>query len=566
MAFYLILIDKANPIPMPSISTWPKSISTSCKYKLTHGSGYFLEEYLYENDNTNYSARINSSTIGIHQGTRNSKSKTYDASTTRTTIDQLSNGSFTNLHYNICTGTIRLCKSFEKSTPIYFVFYGNALLISNHMSLLRSRLPRTPPNDEMILNALSINPINTRQTFYEGIYKVMAGECIEITKQGNISHETFSIDSHYEINKIKDVAYLKTILTENISSEIAAYDKIGSHLSGGFDSSIVSAITALLLRPNSKPLFTFSSLPSKFFTEPTLSNYHNDEYKFISDMIIENKNIKPTFIHDDSCTLDPRTYTRFCFDYSDGPELHPTNIPWRHEIFRNANTINVGLLLNAQFGNCSISRSSRSLIKTIKSYRNKLFYERNNYGYYDLFLKKTDVLKNSWVFKPSPSGLQRQIENSLCWRSFHNGLDTSLPLVYNMRYYDPTGSFDLIKATINLDDSLCKHRISRREIGRVLGQGLIPNSICNCRTKGAQYSRWSYDFIASISHFNDVISRAYDDPFLADTLNLDTLKHYLHPRIIKRHRHKYDYYYSIYRMNLMRILHVCEWYLLAKYP
>jgi asparagine synthase (glutamine-hydrolysing) len=100
------------------------------------------------------------------------------------------------------------------------------------------------------------------ETFYENIYNVLPGHYLQVNAQNLTVHPYWRVDiKKYEgLNKPEDYNSLfREYFTAAISDRITGKKSVGSHLSGGLDSSSVSSVAQRLLSSQHRPtLHTFN--------------------------------------------------------------------------------------------------------------------------------------------------------------------------------------------------------------------------------------------------------------------------------------------------------------------
>lgn len=142
--------------------------------------------------------------------------------------------------------------------PLYYYENENEILFSSELKGILAHGIDKIINKEALNYYLSLNYIPAPYTIYENTFKLNAGHYLEVylgEKQ---------IYKYYDLNEIKfkeikdfEVAKneLRKLLFKSVESRMVADVPMGSFLSGGIDSSIISAIMSKL---SSKPINTFS--------------------------------------------------------------------------------------------------------------------------------------------------------------------------------------------------------------------------------------------------------------------------------------------------------------------
>jgi len=137
-----------------------------------------------------------------------------------------------------------------------FFFASELKALSEHYS--KDRLSKTALN-----LFFSITYIPAPHTIYQDIYKLEQGHYLEVDKDGNFEQRKFyDIKQIVQVNQSKQILdyqeakkELRQLLFASVEERMISDVPLGSFLSGGIDSSIVSAIMAKL---SNQPIKTFS--------------------------------------------------------------------------------------------------------------------------------------------------------------------------------------------------------------------------------------------------------------------------------------------------------------------
>src|SRR5262249_57268844 len=101
---------------------------------------------------------------------------------------------------------------------------------------------------------------------------------------------------------------------------------IGCMLSGGLDSSSVSALAARALAAKNQRLLAFTGVPRRDFNGPVPDGCYADETPYVDAIRKKAGNIDIDYVHTDACD-DFAQLERF-FIALDGPVRNPTNFGW----------------------------------------------------------------------------------------------------------------------------------------------------------------------------------------------------------------------------------------------
>lgn len=162
-------------------------------------------------------------------------------------------------------GMFALCiyDSFEKKLylvkdkmgikPLYYALSNGHLVFSSEVKgILNSGLVEAKFKEEAIDEYLGNRFIRAPYTFFEGIYQVEAGTYIVVDSKMKLTKikywdlpSEFNFDINY--NETLILHEFKDLLIDSIKKRLASDVRLGTYLSGGIDSSLVTAITTKLL-------------------------------------------------------------------------------------------------------------------------------------------------------------------------------------------------------------------------------------------------------------------------------------------------------------------------------
>ena len=139
--------------------------------------------------------------------------------------------------------------------PLYWTYQGNEFAFSSELKGMSKHL-KSKKSDKALVQFMSFGYIPNDNSYYEGIYKLKAahylvydGNHINIIKYWNLPCQSVNID--YEEAVIKT----ETLVRDSIKYRLLSDVEVGAFLSGGVDSSLVSAI---MQQESSKKIKTFS--------------------------------------------------------------------------------------------------------------------------------------------------------------------------------------------------------------------------------------------------------------------------------------------------------------------
>lgn len=145
--------------------------------------------------------------------------------------------------------------------PLYYTKENNNIIFSSEIkSILELSRQKKELNTDAISSYLSFRYPVLNDTFFKGIYSLPPAHYIKISKKGFELNEYWSLVNKFseQKNDFGEEYYikrLKDILEDSVKLRMRSDVAFGAFLSGGVDSSI---ITALMAQNSSKPIKTFT--------------------------------------------------------------------------------------------------------------------------------------------------------------------------------------------------------------------------------------------------------------------------------------------------------------------
>ena len=161
------------------------------------------------------------------------------------------NGMFAIALYNSETKDLFLVRDRLGIKPLYFYNDGDNFIFSSEIkAILSSGLVDAKFNEEAVDEYLANRYIRAPYTFFKNIFQVNSGTYLWVNKNLTIVEnkywdipDTFNIASEYNEDEI--LKGLDYELNKAIKQRLIADVPLGTYLSGGVDSSLITAITAL---------------------------------------------------------------------------------------------------------------------------------------------------------------------------------------------------------------------------------------------------------------------------------------------------------------------------------
>ena len=154
--------------------------------------------------------------------------------------------------------------------PLYYCMQSGFLAFASTLEALEAYPVVKAINQQQLFSYLQLNYLPFQQSIYEGVYKVKPGSYLHV-KNGHLK----TVD-YYEVPRPEKKSYqtidyqtskhkLKKLLTEAVERRLVADVPLGCFLSGGIDSSIITAVAAKL-KPDLKT-FSIGYKDEPFFDE-----------------------------------------------------------------------------------------------------------------------------------------------------------------------------------------------------------------------------------------------------------------------------------------------------------
>lgn len=180
--------------------------------------------------------------------------------------------------------------------PFYYCYQpGKGFFFASEIKALLS-LPEIPRRVNEVRIADYLYPMleDKSITAYEGIFRLPPAQTMTVGVRGQIEYQTYwTLEFQKELQLDSDEEYaaaFREIFTEAVRCRLRSAFPVGSHLSGGLDSSSITCVARNLLRSQGKKLHSFSNV----FDTVT----ECDEREFIEPIVAQGGLI-PHYLHPD---------------------------------------------------------------------------------------------------------------------------------------------------------------------------------------------------------------------------------------------------------------------------
>lgn len=161
------------------------------------------------------------------------------------------NGMFAIALYNSETKELFIVRDRLGIKPLYFYNDGENFVFSSEIkAILSSGLVNAEFNDEAVDEYLANRYIRAPYTFFKNIYQITPGTYLQVDKNLNVKEKKYwDVPEHFNMSTSydeEDVLFgLSKELNKAIKYRLISDVPLGTYLSGGVDSSLITAITAL---------------------------------------------------------------------------------------------------------------------------------------------------------------------------------------------------------------------------------------------------------------------------------------------------------------------------------
>ena len=144
-------------------------------------------------------------------------------------------------------GKLLLARDRLGQKPLFYSFEGGELVFGSEIkAVLAGRQGNRKPDLDSLFHFLSLRYVPSPATMFRGISELPPGHTL-ILRQGQLSIEpywTLSFEDKLDLPKSEMLSRLRSLLIESIESHLHSDVPVGTFLSGGLDSSMVTAIIA----------------------------------------------------------------------------------------------------------------------------------------------------------------------------------------------------------------------------------------------------------------------------------------------------------------------------------
>ncbi|MCD7033159.1 asparagine synthase-related protein [Metabacillus sp. GX 13764] len=470
-------------------------------------------------------------------------------------------------------------RDYSGGRTLYYHFKDSKFSFSTTMKpLLTLPFVAKNLNSDWLSEYLSIpynfESIDPSSTIYKEIYQLPPSHLF-IVKQDGVKltrYTQFNFDKKLSLssNEEYEEAFLH-VFQEAVNSRIRTIHSVGAHLSGGLDSGSVASIAAKSLKKENKSLHTYSYVPVDGFESWIHKRRIADETPFIESTANYAGNIKKNFLKFED--KNPFSEIDSWLEAIEMPYKFYENSFWIKGIYEKAEQDDIGVLLNGQRGNWTVSWGHAmefqavllkkfqlfKLFREVALYsqnigvaRGKIFSVVRKKAFPSLFNRNAHLEEDPYPQMINP----RFAETTKVYeRLAENGVDftgTGTQTVFDVRkeqfkrvYYwningtygtklslrhriwdrDPTNDLRVANFCLSVPEDQYVQNGQDRSLIRRSMKGLLHDSVrLNQTTRGIQGSDGLYRILPVWKEFVSEIEDILIDPVMSDLLNMSTIR------------------------------------------
>ena len=433
-------------------------------------------------------------------------------------LDKL-NGAFSFCIYDIKKDLFFLARDRFGKKPLYYYFKDSKFVFSSMLTPIIKSINYTPSLNKVALSQYLqyFSPINDN-TFYQNINKLEPSSYLILQNDKLFIKKYYKINTHKSIfEEDKAIQKIEASLFKSIEFRLISDVEVGSLLSGGIDSSLISSIYNTL---SNKKIQTFSVGYNEYkkYNELSYAKKVANSINSIHHEVILNKQI---FIDSFFDTLDSM----------EEPHGDPSCIPLNY-LCKYINTQGIKTVLSGEgsdeiffgydnyakfykfyeFKNSLSSEQKKFMQKNLLTSLNKNNKENeyirrilNDETIYNSFGEVFTYNQKKLLFKKVPTfKSDKEKDNPLDWMSYidikiwlGNGLLNKLDKISmsnSIETRNPFLDFNLVNLSFKIDSKI-KLGDTNKHLLKKVATKYIPNEIINRPKKGfnSPYNEWLHD-------------------------------------------------------------------------
>lgn len=154
-----------------------------------------------------------------------------------------------------------LCRDPLGVKPLYYTIKEDTLIFASELkSLLANPLVEPILNENGICEIMGLGPAHSLESgVFKDVYQLPPSHCLIYTESTFKKYEYWFLKDEEHLESEKDtIEHVRTLLLDAIKRQLVADVPVCTFLSGGLDSSLISAVTAMEFKKDGRPLHTYS--------------------------------------------------------------------------------------------------------------------------------------------------------------------------------------------------------------------------------------------------------------------------------------------------------------------
>ncbi|HEX6377303.1 MAG TPA: asparagine synthase-related protein [Allosphingosinicella sp.] len=261
-----------------------------------------------------------------------------------------------------------LARDYIGQRPLHYS-HGRGFFAFASMPKGLHALPEVPvaPDREAVAGFLALIPEDGPETFFHGVSKVRAGEIVAVTRDG--LRATRWWEPRPQSLGLKRPDDYAEALREQLDRAVAARlrsvgQEVASHLSGGLDSSAVTATAARLMAPAGGRVTAYTAVPRQGYDASGVTGAFADEGPLAAAVAAMYPNIEHVRVPNGGSPIAGLDRLFFLYER---PVLNLCNGVWSHRIMDLARQRGHRVLLTGARGNMSFSYDGMPLLTQLLS-------------------------------------------------------------------------------------------------------------------------------------------------------------------------------------------------------
>lgn len=361
--------------------------------------------------------------------------------------------------------------------PLFYAYQpGNFFILANECSPFHTLLPHLNLNAKHLME-FAKDEHSVTETAYQEILKLPAGHQMIITTKTLRQTCYWRLKDHRQTRSYQTreqyYAALQYHFERAVQTCLRRLGPLTTQISGGLDSSAVTAQAAALMDKQHQFLYAFTSIPYGLKGESYRQGWHYNEVDRIEKLITQYPNIQHVIYTATSTTdiFEKLKPLQICFD---NPLRNINNLDWVLASYEQVLAQQGRVLLIGAGGNASISWAGSSLSETLISFcaalRAKILFRSSR-----------------WIPKLHETMLSGRLTAPLRASVY------PLQLWYGVRRLDPTQDLDLTTFCYNVPQWIYRQGKQPLEQRLLIREGLrklLPEEIRNNPYRGEQGADW----------------------------------------------------------------------------